>query len=445
MASTKLNIVVSNHESDEDSGPEVATSPLKSPRKHISVEHIPFEVELNQLTSHSEDFSPLEPSSSSSSSPSSPRSSTSLSSSSHSSVHVSPPVAALEDALHETIRAYFTTEQYSLPDAGALAPAVDVSSLSHPPVTMREASWQNSKFAAMDPHMKAFLSIRVLNAMNCRRPVFLESAMTSHEALRLLSLHNFLSAPLRDPQGRILGFVDVLGLLGLLLVNQTFGDSPLLLPTETLGELIERSWLPLDPPPLVRSDDSLYRAIQIMSEGSHRLLVTDPLDNTVVGIITQSDIVAILNTYPILLGFRATETIAHSKALNAAPESVLDSSSVLRAIGHIAKSGHSALAVVDARGHLVGNFSANSVKGLTDGGISILDESISTFFQTNPALHSFSTLKPSSTLFQAIHMLADTRAHRIWIADTAPEGLHLNGLLTITDIFKSLVQPSSTI
>ena len=341
------------------------------------------------------------------------------------------------------IKAYFeeTIPAEGVDHAVGLAAGVDLSSLSNPPLVLDEGSWQTSRFASMDPHMKAFMSINVKHAMHHCIPLFFEPSMTARQALELLARNNFLSAPLRNAEGLILGFVDVIGLLGLLLANETFGDTPQSLPGESLGELIERSWLTVQPPSLVRSDDSLYRAIEMMSLGHHRLLVTDPHDNTVVGLITQSDIVQILNRFPILLGLRATETIAQSRAFSKDPLSAPQSSSVLSAIGLITKNAIPAIAILDANHHLVGSFSANSVKGFTDCGITSLHNSVASFFALNPSIHTLSHLDPTATLFQAIHLLAEHRAHRIWVANLEAGGLSLKGLLSITQLFRSLIQP----
>jgi CBS domain-containing protein len=307
----------------------------------------------------------------------------------------------------------------------------------------------------LEEHKKAFMSIPIKYVVNVCKPVMFRWDQTPSEALRLLADRNVLSAPFLSESGEVLGFVDVIGLMALVVVGVATANGPAddndAMPHETLGVLVDRKWLHVQRGPALRVNDSLYRLMQVMARGVHRIPVMDESGEAMIGIATQSDVVSLLARHPILLGFLASKSIEAVAMITPAAsiDSVRGDVTAFQAIAHVARTKHAALAVVDSSNHIVASFSANAVKGLHHGVAATLRATVVEFLQsllptsapeTPPLFHS---CPPSTTVFELVHAVAEIRAHRIWVTTPGSSGKQkLVGLVSLTDLLRSLVSHS---
>jgi len=129
----------------------------------------------------------------------------------------------------------------------------------------------------------------------------------------------------------------------------------------------------------------------------------------------------------------------YSTFLESRPIQIQEDASVIQAIQKMAIANVSALAVVDSKGSLVGNFSATDLVGLhkeTQTEFHLLLQPIKEFLKS----HSPDSLKPKTvtldtSLRDTIKTLSDLHLHRLWVV----EGDKVKGVVSLTDVLRAIM------
>lgn len=182
-------------------------------------------------------------------------------------------------------------------------------------------------------------------------------------------------------------------------------------------------------------DSPSTEALDMLSTGLHRVAVCDRTGN-VTSIVSQMDVVAFLAAHLHIGECKnmAPLTLTQLSLGGVAPVSVLETDTVIKALQVIKDNQISAVAVVNASGKLVANFSASDLVGL-------YRESYPDFLLTVGAYlakHSHRSLMPltthaSNTFREVVKELVASHVHRVWIVDG--EG-RPTGVVSLTDVMK---------
>ncbi|KAI9218100.1 hypothetical protein BC828DRAFT_369588 [Blastocladiella britannica] len=224
------------------------------------------------------------------------------------------------------------------------------------------------------------------------------------------------------------------------------------IPVSYISDLAKR-----DPLMSLPRDATLDKAIDIFSKGIHRIAVTESDSNsTLVGILTQSDIVrhlsenAVAEPFASLLKLRLVDLkLSDPKGivLVKAFQPVLDALQAMHA--HRVSS----VAVVDATDRLLGNISASDVKHIMRHlRYGVLFETCSQFIggvKTRQMLDNAGKdvvpviqVSPTAPLAQVLRLLVVTKVHRVWCVDQNAHSASFqapSSVVSLTDILRILM------
>lgn len=182
-------------------------------------------------------------------------------------------------------------------------------------------------------------------------------------------------------------------------------------------------------------DLGLYPLVELFSRGVHRVPVIS--GDHVISVVSQSSVIAHLALH---LGGKQTEAfdkplsqyhVIAQKVLSARPDEITQD--VYR---RMQQEVVDAVAVVDDGGRLIGSVSLSSLRG---GSLQKLQEDfklpVSKFLeQHSEEIAKSVASKADTTLKEAIMIVSENRAHRIWIIDNHGK---LEGVATLGDLIRA--------
>lgn len=287
--------------------------------------------------------------------------------------------------------------------------------------------------------MEKFLHETTVSAIpSPEKVVLLTSNMSVGEAIRILTTHNILCAPLvrngakpEEPwEERYLGLVDMAGMVFHLLEHVNKGHQGVLiedlekidgfsrLPVTHVSDFSR--WIPFQP---LRPNSTIADACRLLSEeGMHRAPVIDE-KGELVNIITQSNLLSFLCANLGVLKPVVSKTLEEIGLAEASHVITLPASATtLEGFELLKKHRISAVPVVDEDGQVVGNLSVRHVREmLTKKFMSkMLLEPVTEFLaatvdKSRDEMHPAITCAKNTTLERVIRKLDTSRIHRIYV------------------------------
>ncbi|KAI8144106.1 hypothetical protein BJV82DRAFT_667943 [Fennellomyces sp. T-0311] len=264
-----------------------------------------------------------------------------------------------------------------------------------------------------------------------RQLVDLPSTATMEEALSVLLAEDILSVPvyqLEEGQKKYLTIVSVLDLLRLL--NDNTDPSSLMKPLQdAVGRTTESSQLVS-----VRPSDSLYYVMELFStHTAHRVLV---LQEQPV-LLSQMDVVRYLQSQNHKLGsildLTTPTVVEHARSRRGDhPLAALNyRHTAMDAFMQLAQSRVGALAIVDDEDDMVGELSAENLRGLNQERFASLQKPVVMYLKESQGdLYPPLTCHDRFTLSQLMTAFVLRKAHRLWWVN---EQGHVKGVITLSD------------
>lgn len=277
--------------------------------------------------------------------------------------------------------------------------------------------------------------------------VTLKTTDSVEKAVKVLCDSGVLAAPVVDANGDLVGFVDRVDIASFI-ADAAPDDSELkrdelqslqiagrAIALVSLDQVVNRSGK--DALLSVFESSPASEVLEFFASGQHRCVLFSA-DKEIASVVSQSNFVAHMADN---LQFGATKEIAAKKLSELGFEqghmsltTIRADQSVLQATKVMKREGVSALAVVDPKGKLVGNFSASDLKGLFRQRLPDFLKSVEQFLKD----HSPASLEPvtgskDATLQDTCKLLAGRRLHHVFLVseENVPYGL-----ISQTDIMK---------
>jgi len=279
--------------------------------------------------------------------------------------------------------------------------------------------------------------------------VVIQSTESPYDGFKKLVDYNIQSAPVKDPQGKYTGFLDIRDLVSFVVFidDDQKSDVPTDLKTLLLRGL-KQFKIPVDgvtvtylsrrnPFHSVDSNASLLTVVQLLAKGLHRIPVLNDKGD-VMNIISQSTIVQHLAKHD----FKEThKTVLEAKIGSRPVLSVLTSTPAIDVFRLMDKKKISGVAVVDGTGQLIGNTSGSDLKlFLRHPSMEILAKPIQWFLNVirqeaidirSPTI----TCGSKDSVRFVVAKVAGTKVHRIFVADDEC-GYKPEAVISITDILR---------
>jgi CBS-domain-containing membrane protein len=292
------------------------------------------------------------------------------------------------------------------------------------------------------------LNVKVKDIVDAQAqiPALLRVSDTIEFALEILGSNNILSAPVLDIEEKVvLGFVDYVDLAAYLADNmnnkQLSQDDKKLLLSRSLRHAGILDLSNRDPFIIVLGKHPASILVQGFNSGLHRVVFFDD-ESKISGICSQSDVLRFVHKK-----ISSSEVSPDLDKFLSCPLdrlgwgqrsviSVQKSASLLDCLITLHQHHISNLAIIDQHNHLIGNFSASDLRGLSSDFITFLNSEVFEFL----ALKSKKSLSPKTiardtTVREVFNELATQKLHHVWITDA--EG-HPTGIVTLTDVMSGL-------
>ena len=184
---------------------------------------------------------------------------------------------------------------------------------------------------------------------------------------------------------------------------------------------------------------------------AHRVAVVGQLSGAarIQGIVTQTDLLAIVRDNLATLGHLARAQIGTLFALDHNPVTMLSSSTQRQCFQQLTAHGYNGCALVDSDGVIVGNVSVSDVRALSDvvlaGGDvdTVLDSPVMSFLKgSGDAPRAPVTVTAADTLSSLIELMGVSHVHRVHVVD---RHRHAVGVVTTMDVIRVLLSSELTL
>jgi CBS domain-containing protein len=182
------------------------------------------------------------------------------------------------------------------------------------------------------------------------------------------------------------------------------------------------------------SETSLFEVAALMTNGIHRVLITE--NGMVTNILSQSDIARVAVNRMDLLAPRARQRIDDTFLVTRPAETVKASETVVNALHLMRLRNVPGLPVVDDNGKLIASFSSTDILGITEDTFYTLALKIPDFL-----MKFYGFIKPpvvclgTDTVENLLFKFVVYGIHRVFIVD---ENMVPKGVVTLTDVMKWL-------
>lgn len=276
----------------------------------------------------------------------------------------------------------------------------------------------------------------------------LNDHQTVEDAVRLFGKHHILSAPVLDSDGSLVGMVDMMDLANFVLkvapdrsqieanhlssLNMA-GRALALKPLKDVMSASAR-----DPPAPLNKHNPSSLAVSLFSAGLHRCPILEDDEKEIVGLVSQSTMIRLLGDRINRgdLKIMGEKTLRELGLGQGGVESASVNETIIDLIDQLDQKSVSALALVDEKDNLVGNFSITDLRGLwTDIWPSFLCSA-----QEYLERHHVGSMSPmlvsidSTNLIDLVKMMVDQGLHRVWTYDDDEQ--KACGVISLTDLMK---------
>ncbi|KAG2386097.1 hypothetical protein C9374_002543 [Naegleria lovaniensis] len=294
--------------------------------------------------------------------------------------------------------------------------------------------------------------------------VLLKEDETLQEVVNQLSQHHLLAAPVLDKHNKLIGMLSMLDIVQYIVAAAPEMDQlrnlsdvaiagrciTLQTAKHVMGFSTRDQYMPL------KSNIPSTMAIELFSRGVHRCIVEEDVTTDLyIGTLSQTDIVKKLSEHLHMgkmknLGEKLVKDLGLGLAT---PVSVNQNDVVLNGMKTLAKTGVSALPVVDHSGKLVGNLSASDLRGFYLDRLPHFELTTRSFLEQYspkslvPFFVELEGLKFVDLVRKLVHpeihdvlhgqtVKLDHSMHRVWVVDDERK---VTGVITLTDIMKVIM------
>jgi CBS domain-containing protein len=276
--------------------------------------------------------------------------------------------------------------------------------------------------------------------------VILKSSSTVEEAVKSLVGNHVLSAPVVNPNGDVIGMIDMLDLVWDVLKVapdpialqkndlKTLQMAGRAMAFEQLSKVVGLSGR--DPYVPVFAENPISSIIQLFAQGVHRAPIFSG-ESQIVANISQSSVIKLLseNLHMGKIKVMSEKSISSLNLGGTAPITVNPTDSVLQVLQTIQKNNVSAVALVN-NGKLAGNFSATDLSGMYLDRWPTFTDSVEEFLSKHsPSSLNSVCCRKDDTLLTVCKLMAENKVHRIWVVDN---DFNVIGIVSSTDIFKMI-------
>jgi len=291
------------------------------------------------------------------------------------------------------------------------------------------------------------VSLKTFATEKKQRVITLQATDTIEKAVKVLGDNKILGAPVVGKDGKVIDIIDMSHIVGHIC---RASPTPYSLARDELGSLkIAGRAIALvtlqhmldqtdgrDPLVEVFDDQTLATVAELLGKGLHRTVIFSKETKQPVAIVSQSDICRWLAVH---LNGAKFEKVAkrtlkdYGFAAGDGLVTITEKQNVLYALNLLEKNKVGAVAVVDAQGHLTGNFSASDLRGLYQENFPGLLREIGEYLdEFSPKSRSPRAILATSTLLEAVQEISQSKLHRLWIIDDFKP----IGVITLTDVMK---------
>jgi len=288
-----------------------------------------------------------------------------------------------------------------------------------------------------------------------------KNADTIETAVKALSDHKLLSAPVFDENGQCLGFCDIRDIMQFIITSVTSGGSGSVTADalKSAGKQVSSTRLKdvvnfsgQNPYIPVFEHQKLAEGAQFLRKPHvHRAAIVNG-SFEVTGILSQSDIIRHvakhLDDTDTLkdLGRQSLKSLKEKRdtSSDSKEESnvnlvhIASSATVVSALTTMKSKGLSVVAVLDSDHKLVGEFSCSDLRGITSDNFSRLLLTVEEFLKhySKDGLNP-NTIKIDATLKDLLSLISDKHCHHVWVVDGDGKP---TSLISLTDVMMFVTQ-----
>jgi len=282
--------------------------------------------------------------------------------------------------------------------------------------------------------------------------IVISGSSTMKEALKILSINNILSAPVSDSQNILLGFVDVLDIVGFVLNAWRKQSSTLY--TVSISSIIEESFFSAkvsdavnfskwDFPVFLSIHSELMQLLKTFAYPGqlfkpHRILALDQ-NNMIEDLISQSDMISFAVYHIEKFSNQVQMSITELGLVHGCFMMPLDST-VIDALEALYNNRVSSVALINYEGQISGNFSASDLRGITPEGFDMFHGSILQFLAKQSHPSSPITCPIDIRFDELLKLISNSHVHRIYAVD---KNNRPQGVISLGDMIEILYKISS--
>ena len=324
----------------------------------------------------------------------------------------------------------------------------------------------SSRASSVTPLITDWAEILLYDLVESNKLVFIDKSYSVKKAFETLSYHNLTSLPVSDSPDSMescltFDYSDLNTYLLLIMdkismneFNIDTNDAEYIqyvqnqIKKAKKGEEVSVDFIinlnPKNPFIKFKELDCLYNVMESLGNGVHRVAITDPMNDNIVGILSQRRMIKFMwenaRRFP-SLDFLLNSTLQDLGIGSSQPPiSIYEDQNLIEALYKMFKERISSLAVVDRSHLLIGNISIVDVKNVSSSKNShLLFKSVLNFIGYNlsqkgiergqdqfPIFH----VNKQTLLGRVIAKLVATQSHRLWIVQTPATNINHGGSIS---------------
>uniref|UniRef100_A0A7S0ZHW3 CBS domain-containing protein n=2 Tax=Timspurckia oligopyrenoides TaxID=708627 RepID=A0A7S0ZHW3_9RHOD len=303
--------------------------------------------------------------------------------------------------------------------------------------------------------MNSFFEDMKLSALKSELPlrsklhaISIESDINS--ALEYLDSEKLILAPVLDHSGKYSYIIGVHDLVYYCISDiESIDEIKLISDKESLPKLNHKIHQMIEMKPKeyfmlehVDSNDSVKKALELLSKGNHKVFVNDQDKNS--WLLSQHDMIIYLNNHPEIVSESVKKLTMKSLGFSEREITSQDSNaSAFSVLKSLVSFELTAMPLLDGEsGRIVGNFSTSDLIGMDAVMIQELALTARQFLDEKDARGAGHpvTVEESATVAEVLVLLAYSGAHRVWIADSNKMPM---GVVAMTDLLTTILSEVS--
>eukprot|EP01099_Mayorella_cantabrigiensis_P005958 TRINITY_DN4873_c0_g1_i1.p1 TRINITY_DN4873_c0_g1~~TRINITY_DN4873_c0_g1_i1.p1 ORF type:complete len:313 (-),score=59.26 TRINITY_DN4873_c0_g1_i1:194-1132(-) len=271
------------------------------------------------------------------------------------------------------------------------------------------------------------------------------------QAIEKLNTYNISSVPVLTSDGKLAGIVDTFDIIGFALeifpseadleedFFRSFLHSNFELETRKSSDILNKNYT--DSMFTMNVEDSIYKIVEILGNGIHRLPILDQSRTHLVNIVSQTNLIRFLlkniHLAPKLRDATLDQLgMAEKELLTSA-----DSARVVDVLKLLLGTKFSAILCYDKNQLPSISLSANDVRNLEKDSFASMFFSVRAYYQQYAPKNGRKLIccRKSTRFAEVLELLVEHKIHRLWIQNDHDD--KIVGLVTMTDILQRILLP----